>query len=111
MEILDIVVKAMDDKLASDIKIIDFDHTSPFYDYFVIGTCLNEKMAKAIAANIVKVARENNIEVVGVETSSNGEWTLIDLDGIVCHVFSPFARSNYNLERLWGDLKITEANV
>ena len=107
----EIIIKAMDDKLASDIKVIDFQNRSPFYDYFIIGTSLNDKMSKAIARNVVKAANENGYHVNNVETSDSGDWTLIDLDDIVVHVFTPQARLFYGLESLWAELPIEDAQL
>ena len=105
-----LIIKAMTDKLASDIKVIDFNNVSPFYDYFIIGTSLNERMNRAICKNIEKVAKENNIEILVNETAKDGGWSLLDLDGIVVHIFSQSQRELYALEKLWSDLPIEVIN-
>lgn len=105
----EIIIKAIDDKLGSDIKVIDFMNTNPFYDYFIIATSLNEKMSEAISRNVVKTAIENGFEVNKVESSA--EWTLIDVDDIVVHIFSPVGRVHYSLDKLWADLPVEEVNL
>ena len=39
MEKLECIVRAMNDKLATNIVAIDMRETSPLFDYFVLCTC------------------------------------------------------------------------
>jgi len=104
----ELIIKSMDDKLALDIKVINFQNKSPFYDYFIIGTALNDKMSEAIGRNVVKTANLNGYKVNKIESSANGDWTLVDLDDIIVHIFTQQARNFYSLEKLWSDLPIEE---
>jgi len=103
-----LIIKTIEDKLASDIKVIDFNNVSPFYDYFIICTSLNDRMNRSICKNVEKTAKENNIIINSIEVSNDGGWSLIDLDDIVIHVFSKQQRELYALESLWKDLPIEE---
>ena len=44
-ELLQLVVKAADQRLAEAISVLDFRGHSPFTDYFVIASAKNERMA------------------------------------------------------------------
>lgn len=103
-DLLKTIYKAMDDKQAEELVVIDFKEFSPFVDYFIIGSASNQRKAKAIAENIVDVAEINNIKVKSFRYNNDSKWLLIDLEEIVCHIFVGDERQVYNLEGLWKDL-------
>ena len=100
--------KAMDDKQAEDIVMIDFRQQSPFVDYFLIATARNERMAKAIIENVEDMSLKLDHEVLHIYDQGDSGWFLIDLGEIVCHVFCNGQREAYNLEGLWKDLPSTK---
>lgn len=104
-EELKIVVKLLDEKLASNIVVIDVGNVNPLCQYFVICTGNNERHLKGLSNSLVECAVENNIELKRVEGSGADSWTLVDLVDIVVHIFSEEGRDNYSLEKLWGDLE------
>lgn len=106
--LLEIAYKAMDDKQADELVVLDFRSHSPFVDYFIIGTAKNQRMAKSIIENVEEVAVQNGFEVKHSYVNNESKWLLIDLGEIVCHVFYDGERQVYNLEGLWKDLPIVE---
>lgn len=105
-DLLKIAYKAMDDKQASELVVLDFRNNSPFIDYFIIGTAKNQRMAKAIIENVEEEVIKNGFKVKHAYTNNDSKWLLIDLGEIVCHVFYDNERELYNLEGLWKDLPI-----
>lgn len=98
------VYKAMDDKQAEDLVIIDFRNHSPFVDYFIIGSARNQRMAKSILENVEEIAIKNGVEIKNTLNAKDSKWLLLDLGEIVCHIFYDGEREVYNLEGLWKDL-------
>ena len=107
-DLLDKVYKAMDNKQASDIVVIDFRNQSAFVDYFVIGSARNARMAKAILDSVEEVAYSFGIEIKNKHQNLDSKWLLLDLGSIVCHIFYDGEREVYNLENLWKDLPIVK---
>ncbi len=102
-EIKDIVINALEDIKGFQIKIINVRGKSNFTDVMIIVSGNTARQVKALGLNLISVAREHNITVLGSEGEQQGEWMLIDLGDIVVHIMQPDIRDFYNLEKLWGD--------
>ena len=105
-DLLKIAYKAMDDKQADELVVLDFRDQSPFVDYFIIGTARNQRMAKSIIENVEEEVIKNGFDVKHSYIEKDSKWLLIDLGEVVCHVFYDGERQLYNLEGLWKDLPI-----
>ncbi|MBD1222863.1 ribosome silencing factor [Virgibacillus halodenitrificans] len=102
-DLLQIVATACDDKRAEDIIALDMNEVSLVADYFLICHGSNERQVQAIARGIKDAVEEEGISIKRLEGMEQARWVLVDLGGIVCHIFHKEERSYYNLERLWGD--------
>ncbi|WP_407372403.1 ribosome silencing factor [Carnobacterium sp.] len=103
IELVELVVKAADDKRAEDIIAMDVSKISILADYFIVMHGNSEKQVKAISEEIIDKAEEAGIDVRRVEGRDSSKWLLIDLGDVVVHVFHYSERSFYNLEKLWSD--------
>ena len=95
-EMVSIACKAIDDKKALDIKVIDIREVSVIADYFVItsGSNLNqEQLGRA------------GFEPKQIEGTRNSNWILMDYGDLIIHVFDEENRLFYDLERIWRDGK------
>lgn len=101
---LECIVKAIDDKLGTNIVAIDMRDASPIFDTFVLCTASNERLMQAIKTNIKDECEKHDYDIKSIEGLRDSKWLLIDLGDIVCHVFLASERENYNLEKLWGDM-------
>ena len=98
-----IAVKALEDKLATDISVIEIDQISPLGDYFVIATGRNYNQTDAMVDAVEEAGTKAGFEPAHVEGHKNGNWTLLDYKGVVIHIFDEEARSFYDLDRIWKD--------
>ena len=63
-ELLKIVVKELDERLASNIEVIDLRGISPFTDYFVIAGANNQRLANAMINGVIEKALKT-IMIIG----------------------------------------------
>ena len=101
-EMSQIVVDALEDVKAVDIRVLDVEAMSNFTDHMIIASGTSTRQVKALATSVVVEAKKAGIEVLGQEGENPGEWVLIDLGDVVVHIMVPQVRDFYNLEKLWS---------
>ena len=99
-EMAAIVYKALDDKKAFDIKILDIKKISAVADYFVIADGTNKNQGQAMCDSVEEEMHKAGYPVEGY---SQGGWILLDYYDIIVHIFSDEARRFYDIERIWND--------
>ncbi|EKB53761.1 iojap-like ribosome-associated protein [Falseniella ignava CCUG 37419] len=89
--------------MAQEITVLDVRELTPVTDYFIIMHGRNGRQVKAIVDEIVECVHQAGYELLSVEGKQDGQWTLIDLNDVVVHVFLNTERELYGLERIWID--------
>jgi ribosome-associated protein len=102
-ELAAICQRAMEEKKAENIEVIEIDGISPLADYFVIASGSNFNQTDAMVQAVEEKAAEAGFVPDHVEGHRNANWTLIDFKGVVVHVFDQEAREFYDLDRIWKD--------
>lgn len=100
-----IAVKALEDKKAEDVKIIDIGGVSTIADYFIIANGNNQNQLQAMRDAVEEDLYKAGYPVKQIEGNSNSSWILMDYNDIIVHVFSKEDRLFYDLERIWKDGK------
>lgn len=95
-------IRACLDKKGEDISVLKLGASSgAFTDYFVLCTGTNPRQIQAISDEIESRLSQDGMRPAHTEGYNQAEWVLLDYVDFVVHVFSPKARSFYDLERLW----------
>src|SRR3954462_6168620 len=102
--LLRIVNTALDDMKAVNVKVMDVRHLTDITDIIVIASGNSDRHVKSIADRVLQFAKQNDFRPIGVEGATEGEWVLVDLNDVVCHVMLPRVREFYGLEKLWDDV-------
>jgi ribosome silencing factor RsfS/YbeB/iojap len=96
-----LVLAALDDLKARDVREVDVRGKSSVTDLLVVASGTSSRHVKSIADEVVKKAKQAGLPPIGVEGQREAEWVLVDLGDIVVHVMLPRTREFYGLERLW----------
>jgi ribosome-associated protein len=100
-QLVDLVVEALEDVKAVDIRVVDVRGKTAITDVMVIASGNSDRHVKALADNVVIKAKEAGVQPLGVEGQDSRDWMLVDLNDVVVHVMLPGVRDFYNLEKLW----------
>ena len=104
-EMVRIACKALDDKKAKDIKILDISGVSVLADYFIIASGSNRNQVQAMADEAQEKLYKAGYEAKQVEGYQTANWILMDYQDIIVHIFDEENRLFYDLERIWRDGK------
>lgn len=99
--LVELIVSALEDLKAQDIRVIDVREKTPIMDFLVIASGTSTRHVKALADNVVLKSKQASLQPLGVEGEEAAEWVLVDLTDVVVHVMLPRVRDFYNLEKLW----------
>lgn len=104
-EMAGLAVRALEDKKAADIKVLDIAAISTLADYFIIASGANRNQVQAMADNAEEILVRAGYHARGVEGYRNGNWILLDFGDIVIHLFDQANREFFSIDRLWRDGK------
>ena len=104
-EMAKIACKALDDKKADDIRVIDISEVSVIADYFIIADGSNPNQLQAMQEAVDEALYKAGYTVRQVEGNQRSSWILMDYNDIIVHIFSKEDRMFYDLERIWRDGK------
>ena len=101
-EIVNIAVKALDDKKARNIKVLKTDKQTVLADYFIICNGTSSTHIKALTEEVDGRLSDAGEPPMRREGHRSGTWVLLDFGCVVVHIFTEEAREFYRLERLWS---------
>lgn len=108
-EMTKIVIEALEDKKADNIKIIDISRVSVMADYFIIADGSNRNQVQALIDHVEEKLHKAGYKPKQIEGYETANWVLMDYLDIIVHVFDRENRLFFDLERIWRDGKLTSA--
>ncbi|MCL1828928.1 MAG: ribosome silencing factor [Oscillospiraceae bacterium] len=104
------ILKALDDKKALDVKLLQTDKITILADYFIICTATSVTHIKTLSEEADRVMSEKGQPPLRREGYRSGSWVLLDFGSVVVHLFLEETREFYDLERLWSDAEEIDLN-
>ena len=101
-ELLELSLFALNEVKGRDIICLEVSELTDITDIMLIVTGNTIRQVRALADSLVVSAKKNDVEILGVEGYSEGDWTLVDLGDLVVHIMLPETRKFYDLEKLWA---------
>lgn len=102
-EIARLVIEALEDKKAEDIKVIDISQLTVIADYFIIAGGSNRSQIQALSDNVAEKLGRAGHPLKQMEGYDTANWILMDFGDVIVHVFDKENRLLYDLERIWRD--------
>jgi ribosome-associated protein len=101
--LLSLIVKALDDKKAADLRIFNVGQLSSITDYLVLATVAAEPHLRALRVELEKVIDAEQAKIVGIDMTKGSGWTVVDAFDVMVHLFTAENREKYRLDTLWKD--------
>jgi ribosome silencing factor RsfS/YbeB/iojap len=96
-----VILGALDDMKALEVKVLDVRGLTDIADYMVIASGTSDRHVRSVAQRVVEKTKEAGYRPHGCEGLKDGDWVLIDLHEMIVHVMLPRVREFYGLEKLW----------
>ena len=81
-----LAIKALEDKKAEDVRVIDISEISVLADYFIIANGLNVSQVQAMSDNVQEVLGRAGYDFKQVEGYQSANWILLDYGDIIVHI-------------------------
>ena len=104
-EMAKIAYRALEEKKAEDIRVINIEQVSVLADYFLIASGTNRNQTQAMADNVEELLQRAGCQMRQMEGYQTANWILMDYGDIIVHIFDTENRLFYDLERIWRDGK------
>jgi len=101
-DLLNQIVRWLDDAKAEEIVTIDLAGKSSIGDFMVVATGRSDRHVGAIAEQIGRKLKDLGLGRVRIEGMEACDWVLLDTGDIIVHVFRDEVREFYNLEKMWS---------
>jgi ribosome-associated protein len=102
IQMIDVVLKSLDDAKAEETVSIDITGKSSLSDHMVVTSGRSNRHVGAVADQLVKALREAGFGKPRIEGLPHADWVLVDGGDVIVHIFRPEVREFYNLEKMWA---------
>ena len=98
-----VIARVLDDKLASNISILNISNVSSLGDYFVIASADSPTQVKSLMMS-VKKKKKKHFERLPIRTENDlkNRWNLLDYGDVIVHILHKDERETYAIEKFWS---------
>ena len=100
---VDAICKALAEKKAIDIKILQVNGLTDVADYFIICSGKSMPQVHAIFDYLEEKTEELGITCFHKEGFKECRWIALDYGNVVVHIFHSTSREFYQLDKLWNN--------
>lgn len=100
-EKVEIIKKALEDKKAKNIEVINVAEHTSIAEFFIICSCTSGVQVRACTDEVEEKLNEHGEFIHHKEGYRGGAWVLIDAGDVIVHVMTEETREFYDIERLW----------
>jgi ribosome-associated protein len=101
-QMIDVVLKSLDDAKAEATVAIDITGKSSLADHMVVTSGRSHRHVGAVADQVDKALRDAGFGRPRVEGLPHCDWVLVDAGDVIVHIFRPEVREFYNIEKMWA---------
>ena len=95
-----IIENIIDQNKGHDIVTFDVQDKTVIAKYMIIASGDSSRHVKALADHVVKGLKQYG--KVDIEGMDEGNWVILNFQGIMVHIFRPEVREYYKIEELWS---------
>ena len=95
--------RALDEKKAEDLRVLDVSAQSSITDCLVLATATSEPHMRALRIELEKALDGVGAQILGIESAQESGWTVVDVFDVMVHIFTRETRARFALENLWKD--------
>lgn len=94
------IVDVIDQNKGQDIVTFDVQNKTVIAKYMIIASGDSSRHVKALAEHVIKNLKQ--YYKIDVEGMDEGNWVIVNFQGIMVHLFRPEVREYYKIEELWN---------
>lgn len=104
-EIIEKIVKILDERKAENISVLDISGLSIMADTLIIASGGNINHIHALCDYVEDICAKEKVPMSHIEGYNGGNWILMDYGDFIINIFDEESRSFYDLDHIWSDAK------
>ena len=98
-----VAARLLDDKLASNITILNISNVSSLGDFFVIASADSPTQVKALMSHVKEMVKKHfERQPIRMENDIKNRWNLLDYGDVIVHILHKDERETYAIEKFWS---------
>ena len=103
MELVKNITNILDNKKATNIKVINLDGLSTLADFFVVASGRSTTQVKALLDYLDEEMEKLGVLMFRQEGKQEGKWAVADFGDVIVHIFHEETRLAYAFDELWDN--------